>query len=364
MKASASESVGQSRYVLLMRHASHTDGTLTTGGMADCAEVGRALKDVMSDLSVEPSAETVRVIHASSSEATRTAELIIVELKPGLKAGKEITLDPPKGAMSLDRTALDAIVTSATQCVSHGNHQIVLVVGHLPLLSWVARRVAGRALPIGRAELLGIELSPARAGAKHAGILRWTLTPEARSKELIADIREKIKSKMEAAKYLASFVTAMLGVQIAIMLEPAKVDALQNSAGPSLPRMLAISELFIVLSAALYFLTVFAYDKLLMPPALWADGPPEALRERPEWLVSRPPSSAAWILLQNMQRIWSRLFTWATILLLVGIMLQIFGVFYRRLQWPLATVIIAPLIVCIGFVYVVRQWWPRLGSED
>jgi len=252
-----------------MRHASHVDGTLTAEGIADCVEIGGALRQVIADLGIEPSPETLRVMYAPSSEAWQSAEVATREVGSHLKLESATVLQPPKGALSLDRTALDESVNAAVKCILKGEQKIVLVVGHLPLLSWVARRLVGVALPIGRAELLAIDVAAAADREKRTGILRWTLTPERRSKELIVEIREKIKSKMEAAKYLASFVTATLGVQVALMFEPAKLDALQKSGGSAQAPMLAFSAVLMSLSAALYFVTVFAYDKLL---SAWKEG--------------------------------------------------------------------------------------------
>ncbi|MFD8395365.1 hypothetical protein ACFV2N_40765 [Streptomyces sp. NPDC059680] len=80
---------------------------------------------------------------------------------------------------------------------------------------------------------------------------------------------------------------------------------------------------------------------------------------RRSWRVARPPSSAAWVLYQNMMRMWCCLFTTATVLTTSGIALLGYG----ALTFParLANVLV------LGLGAVARAWtwwfWPVLGNQ-
>jgi hypothetical protein len=104
------------------------------------------------------------------------------------------------------------------------------------------------------------------------------------------------------------------------------------------------SSVALLLAGILYFATMYAYDSLLMPQRFWGERRPQKSRSsqasgnQPSksmeatplgsgrgWLVARPPSSAAWILYQNMMRIWRNLSTVASLLVGVGIALLGYG---------------------------------------
>jgi hypothetical protein len=67
-------------------------------------------------------------------------------------------------------------------------------------------------------------------------------------------------------------------------------------------------------------MTVVSYDALLMPRRFWGESPFGA-DKRPGWIVERPPSSASWILYQNMLHVWKRQFIPATYFLVTGLFL-------------------------------------------
>ena len=206
--------------------------------------------------------------------------------------------------------------------------------------------------------MLGIERNP---GDKKY-VLRWVLTPGRQRDVMVVELREKIKSKMDAAKFLASFVTATLGVQLALLSDVKKIEALDGVGAP----IFGISTILLVVSAILFFATILAYDKLLMPSSLWADRRPKSPSKRPRWLVWRPPSSDAWLLLQNMQRVWKRMFILAAVLVPVALLMQA-GVILLSM-YDVQTAVLAALVT-LPVVLIFMQWlqeqaWPRLGSED
>ncbi len=71
-----------------------------------------------------------------------------------------------------------------------------------------------------------------------------------------------------------------------------------------------------------FFSALFRYDSLLMPTGLWPSTPPGAQHAR-LGVFARPPSSAAWVLFQNMMVIWLRGFTVACVLVALGSVLVI-----------------------------------------
>jgi hypothetical protein len=114
-------------------------------------------------------------------------------------------------------------------------------------------------------------------------------------------------------------------------------------------------------AVALYLMTMYAYDRLLMPTRFWAELPPRRgdRRRGRNWLPRRPPSSSAWVVYRNMMRTWYTLFTPATAL--VALALGILGAALLRLdvgdlRWA----------VLAGTALAVIRWFfrPVLGSED
>ena len=78
-------------------------------------------------------------------------------------------------------------------------------------------------------------------------------------------LREKIKSKMDVAKFFAGFITVFLGIAFKDLTSLA---ADQNE----MIRFATQGGMLMILAAlALSVATVFAYDRLLMPPQFWAN---------------------------------------------------------------------------------------------
>jgi hypothetical protein len=116
-----------------------------------------------------------------------------------------------------------------------------------------------------------------------------------------------------------------------------------------------------LLAAGLYIVTMYNYDSLLMPTRFWGEAAPRSGR-RPasrRWLVERPPSSDAWVLYQNMMRIWRNLFTVASALGFAATVLFAFAAL-RISGWVAAG---------SGAAALLLAWWiyrsrPIIGSED
>lgn len=120
-----------------------------------------------------------------------------------------------------------------------------------------------------------------------------------------------------------------------------------------------VSALSLFLATSLYLTTLFFYDRLMMPPRYWNEG--ELKRsKRSTRLVRRPPSSATWVVYQNMTRIWSWFFNSACGFLLLGVMLLGISLFEPRsaphFGW-LSAAFLGGCMVPAAFVWVGR---PRL----
>lgn len=251
----------------------------------------------------------------------------------------------------------------------------VLVVGHMPQLSWLGYRLTRgfgarwwkpwerAALPLASGEIACLAVT--RRRCRWSGHLRWAITPT--DDAALTSLYEKIKGKMETAKQLAAVITLVLSVLLGVLLDPDKWTGLgQVKTGFPAPfdsgQGAARAAFGLLLAAvALYLMTMYAYDRLLMPTRFWAELPPRRSgRQRGgSWLPRRPPSSSAWVVYRNMMRTWYTLFTLATVL--VAAALIVLGAALLRLRlWDLAWAL--PALAALVAIRLLFR--PVLGSED
>jgi hypothetical protein len=163
------------------------------------------------------------------------------------------------------------------------------------------------------------------------------------------DLRDKIDSKMKLAGVLGGLITGILSLLLGSLLDSQRMKALMCTSGVG---VYVASALFLV-ALGLYLATVYAYDRLLMPTR-WAE---KAARLERRWLVQRPPSSAAWVLYQNMVRVWKRLFTPAAWAVIGGMLVLAYAVFHP----PWYVVVLILLLLGI-FSWYYRRSRPVLGT--
>jgi hypothetical protein len=237
----------------------------------------------------------------------------------------------------------------------------VLIVGHMPQLGWLAARVLRNhpwwsrivvggqsSLALKNGEVAAIALTGARNG-RAQGHLEWTISPDETA--AIEALRDKIKSKMDIAKLLGGFMTLVLG---GVILAPDRLEEL--SQGGDRWAVVTAAVAFLI-AIGLYLRTMYAYDTLLMPTRYWGEAFPG--RRQPTWLVRRPPSSAAWILYQNMLHVWTFLFTPATVAVAIGLL----ALAYAALEPGWLEGLIASLVLLAFMVYALLRR-PVLGSQD
>lgn len=419
------------RYVLLCRHAAHDDGELVPV-KGDDDRWRFPTESVASVLAEElvlgrDRLRLAKLVHAPTPEASRTAWLLAQRLagatrivddeRPSLPVdmstcnrveivapawlpaavrqhraevgacGYEVTCERWDQLLPnhLQRTRREAVKCIEEELDALGDgRNTLLVVGHQPQMGWISgylsadRRLGGGngAVPFSPSEVVCLRLKPTRQGWR--GSLAWTLTPD--DSKALAAVSDKVKGKMESAKLLSAVITLALTALLGALLDTTRWARLGEPraalAGLSYSGRGAIQLAFVLLltALALYLLTMYSYDSLLMPPRFWAEGPqrgPEESsrwpfvdrvvrrRTRGAWLPRRPPSSSAWVVFRNMQRTWNWLFTPANVLVALAFVV-LAGALLRLEGWIWLPVVLFALVV------VAWAWWfrPVLGSED
>ena len=361
-------------HVLLMRHVAgaklnHSGrddeapsldypALLKTGERAACT-VALKLRETLEEQ--PPSEEPISVAavwHSPRPEPAATAKILATHVPmPALRS--QVLLDPatfcPGGGPDAAR-ALATTMGFIEQWAARGPTAAVLIVGHEPQMGWLAHRMTGQPVPIDRGELVCLAPAPGRSNRWKVA---WTIHPDDR--EAVSDIRDKIKSKMDAAKVMGAFITALVTFVLTQFLAQTK------SVDGATVYLRGATVVLLLAAAVLFFLSLFHYDSLLMPIRFWGSAAPRAGRWRasrePPPVVRRPPSSSAWVLYQNMVRIWNRTFVPAVCL--VGAALITFCQAAIRpgelRDWWVLLAGAGGALLVLGWRWVSR---PRLGAQD
>lgn len=266
-----------------------------------------------------------------------------------------------------------------------GERTAVVVVGHDPRMGFLLERLLGEwsseSLPrrarrqsayvpgLAHTELIACYQRPGVGGY----VARWALSPTDKVTE--DTVRDKVRAKMDTAKVFAGVLVAVITF---VANDVAALDGGYRTCG-----FLGLAVLS--LAVVLYLVTMFWYDRLLMPTRFWTpDVPPDDAsgtgvraairlvrstgssgpRWSPEPFLRRPPSSSTWLLYQNMQLVWSRCFVPATVASGVGVVLNVLAVSHPRgwEQW-VALAVGAAAFAIVAFGVAVRAR-PVLGVQD
>ena len=298
---------------------------------------------------------------------------------------------------ALPRT--QATVVNAQECIAENleadedSRNAVLVVGHQPQLSWLSSQLttgyrwrqwrrlqwwSNGPIPISHGEIVCLRIENKRKFKnKWSAHLLWSIHPN--DSERLADVREKVQSKLKTAELLAAVLGLAIAAVLALLLDRTRWRNLafldETTRRPRVypfgwdwasfePRTGVQFAVAMLLSAlALYLMTVYAYDSLRMPPSFWSENLPDrrSNRLRRRWLPRRPPSSSAWIIYRNMMRIWGTLFVPATLLVLAAFTLLAISL----LEWNATVWAWLPGIAILAIVLLwKRNFRPVLGSED
>jgi phosphohistidine phosphatase SixA len=328
--------------------------TLTKAGWQGAVGVGARLAETLTELDI--GYRGVTIVCGPSPEAKGTAVALARQL-PGTLPVKSLELLAPTSWTRHSNETAETRWKKIREKI--GDTDAVVLVGHDPQVSWLLHHLAaGRQqpragqLPLGRGELA---MLAGRAGQLE---LQWVISPS--DDKLIEDLRDKIRSKMDTAKLLGAFLTALL------VFAARELAAAENP--PSWHPWVAGAGLALLGTAtAAYFVTMFLYDGLLMPVRMWPSPKPSS-RQLPRGFVQRPPSSAAWVLYQNMMRVWSNAFVPATALGGAGALLVTIALARPSddLGWIAVVVTIAALIAGTWLIPSVAPrtswcWMSRAG---
>ena len=396
------------RYLFLMRHAQQRAGHLTNAGSAHIRELaGRLSEWVRAEWRNEPD-RAIRVWYtAPATEVRETVDLLMQEVlaetqRPELRVGYPFSLHTPHepaGATPAvsDRKSWSASLPPSFPETEQGDFGLTLsayspddksfrelrkwldaskthdqarrtdvdaplMIGNDPLIGWLATKLSRRTTPVSRGELICL----VRKRDSGRWRLLWTISEDGEAEA--EAIRTKIKSKMNTA---AALGTVIVGLTTFLLQEAFKKE-------PSVWHWLAFATLGA--AAALYFLTLFLYDTLQMPPRFWGSRFPSRTaspkkREMP-WSrfrhgrssVRRPPSSTARVLQANMVQIWTWIFTPATILAGLGVALFAIGATSMGRDDIVHVQPWHVLAVIAGLAILIAAWvaWqrPNLGTSD
>ena len=369
------------RYLLLCRHGAHFDGHLTTTRRDGRDEypihaVGDRLCEEL-ERDSPPGREPISLCAIRCAD-TPVAQETLCKLMERLpltvdwpakvarlnRGGRQIAIEEPpalKGTVDLGRGEIDRLASNLLLSARGSEGNAVLVVGHQPTLSRIADSLlnVGRRGPLRRAptplDRSGI-VCVAVVGDQRRGRawIAWAISYD--DAAAAAAVREKIASKMHTAKSFGGLLTLALTIVLGVLVDGQQIA----NFGQRLWQVQASAVLYL-LAAGLYIVTMYNYDSLLMPARFWGESGAGSRRRtaRRRWLVERPPSSDAWVLYQNMMRIWRNLFTAASALAFAGTVLFAFAAL--RITGWVAVVSAVTAVLVTGWIYRSR---PVLGSED
>jgi phosphohistidine phosphatase SixA len=332
--------------------------SLTTRGFSEALAVAHRFAETVREEGIDPT--DVTIVCAPTPEAKATAAALTAQLEGSADPVPLKVLDPVDWAPHADEDArarwkkIDAEIKRLDR-----PSRAAVVVGHDPQVSWLlhdlikqggrGQRGAGP-LPLARGELA--MLAADRGGPLE---LRWVLSPS--DEKVIEQLQAKIKSKMDSAKLLGAFLTAVLVFA---------ARELAAAADPPVwyPWIAGLGLVLLATATAAYFVTMFKYDVLLMPVRFWPSPRSSTGSTRlPHGFVVRPPSSAAWVLYQNMMRVWFNAFIPATLLGGAGAIAVTVALAQPYRFWWLAVALsIAALLAVTWFVWLKAT--PNLGVSD
>lgn len=412
------------RYLLLVRHASRNKGwkqpdkDQTITGWADRkygregfdkpgVPLTRSLGGVLCDQLDFDNIDVTTIKHSEYVAAKQTADLFLEILKKRHRCDPLVQLEQcarlnPTSDHSSARDQLNAIVTTVEtfglskaddeardEAHDEAPDEAWLLVGHQPQLTQIARHLLdtslrqksrlwrwaiklGRlvvrkpqlpadVLPLGSSEIACLELGERPQ-------LLWLMTEK--SPQLLLDLKAKIQSKYDVAKFFLGALVVGTGLTLSDSLWklPHKPDKVVVGLG-------AIAAL---LSLGFTAATLFSYDRLLMPTEFWTGSSPGE-KGPPAWTINRPPSQAQLLLFYEMIHIWTHFFipaivsAFASLALLTVAMahnsLSELGAFFPGLPVALRVrrLIVLALVAALTFIVGLVAhylWKPRLGFDD
>lgn len=376
------------RYVILVRHASRNFNSDHDESKQAMAGWNPSIDSVTPDYKVAGIPRTLaianrlmdelgpikvtHIYHSPHTVADQTAEVFRWAANARTKndCSKEPVdfLEPDAATETMDTKSLRVYLGSDK--LEDGSATIF--VGHQPMLTFLARTLVKK-LPVGTLPLGGSEVACLEMNSSQNASLLWLLTEK--SSELMEDLKEKIRSKYDVAKFfLGAFVVNtgfVLSGEIWSVSNPLSIGLVFGG--------LILTLVALALTAA----TLISYDALLMPTDFWtgssADNHGDHQIPRPKsWSVMRPPSQAQIVLFYEMVHVWTVFFIPALACAFAAIATFLVALAHNSLYSGIRSeghngLGLVPLIVIAVFavgaltlplVFHYRQKRPNLGFED
>lgn len=331
--------------------------------------LGRVLGERVAGPPDGPSTE-ILLLHAGTGITRRTAELVAEGIENSTVSDRvEVRtawIDTGRNPLDIDpyRATTREVSRAADVLERVERDDIVIAVMHDPPAGWLLHHLADRRRDANRPRLHAPGSLPLRRGelvmtiADRCGVLRprWAISPS--DEKLFDALREKVRSKMDSAKQLGAFATALLTFAVLGILREGPEDGYEVIAWAGAGA--------IAVGVIAFFAALYRYDELLMPTAMWASTFPKGgLNEPPRGGVfTRPPSSSVWVIYQNMQLIWNRAFTIAMVATAVGGGMVVVALAQPDgwQGWVLTAAVAGGTVVAGAFVW--RWSRPVLGVND
>lgn len=381
-----------SRYIILMRHGHRDFGSSAEEADQPIAQWNESLADVQPDFGVaglpftlanakrlrQELGHTIRIFKIFRS-THRVSEQTAMALNWvfGDKSNSSQNNIKTLAELTPDNTPENADLAELMKAIEPSKidtGSAIVLIGHQPMLTSLAtkllgRRLPGNTLPIGNSEFACIEIDE-----YNRRTLIWMITKK--SDQLLIDLRDKIKSKYDVAKFFLGAFVVNSGVVLS-----SQVWSLSGEIG----RWALICGLIMMLVAlALAAATLLSYDRLLMPTNFWSTQP----QARMAWTECRfiqrlrfkrrslkmPPTEAQIILFHEMMRAWKNFFIPCLLSAFIAIACFVIGLMFNNLCTScddilseFATIasivsVAITLMVILLLYYIANR--PALGTDD
>jgi phosphohistidine phosphatase SixA len=309
--------------------------------------------------------KVVEIWHSPHTVAAQTAKAyewaISARTQRNCSPAPMPLLDPDTGS------AAQVVELVAKRHVPDGS--AIILVGHQPMLTAVAGALTRKRLPAGTLPLGGSEAACMEMCEGKAATLLWMLTEK--SDDLLKDLKDKIKSKYDVAKFFLGAFVVNTGFLFSSTIWGGVSDAVALW-------LIMAGFVLALIALALTAATLMAYDELQMPIEFWTEPPAGGRRNgripRPKkWSVLRPPSQAHVVLFYEMIHAWNAFFLPALGCAGASIALIIVAMAHSRFKViepgltdlvVLVMIIVAAAALLVPLVIYYPHKAPKLGFED
>lgn len=362
----AGESSKNDSWIMLVRHGKRVhpkalgdqEFGLSESGKSEVWDVGTSLAEWWVE---SKCTDPIIILHADNRESEATANLLAESCQrrlTALAAPSSVRCDisteshPP---LVVPTDATRAQVKVIRNILTSYSGTVAVVVND-PLATWLLHELQRAWVPWRMSSIAPGELV-ALQRCKHKWprtstyyVPHWALTPDGAAD--VVSIQEKIRSKLSTTAQFGAFLTGLL----TFVIDKYPVGAATRRQAWLRTTCFAGLGLGVVL----FFVTLFWFDRLLMPARFWGERASKRARPTTRFL-RRPPSSTGWVLYQNMQRIWFCCFIPAVIS--GGVGLAVFLQAKVKPNWDWWSVLGFP-VVAMSVALALWRLRPTIGTRD